>query len=180
MMKDAGNVGRIGPGSLQGAAVQSAACGLHHLDRAVLPDLNGLGHGLPVLFHSVSRAVVKYVPLAVDAHHPAVAVAHGIGGVHELSAVQTDIAGGVDRPLVDKALVGEQAHGVIEAGDVGGRIDQIVPLTDVTDGGALPIVRLLGVKIRRHDDRRLADDGQHIRRELHHKQAFDLVAKVPV
>ena len=179
-MKDAGNVGRIGSDPLQGAAVQSTACGLHHLNRAVLLDLNGLGHGLPVLFRSIGGAVVKYVPLAVDAHHAAVAVAHGIGGVHELSAVQTDIAGGVDRPLVDKTLVGKQAHGVIEAGDISGRIDQIIPLTDVADGGALPIVWLLGVKIRRHDNRRLADDGQHIRREFHHKQAFDLVSKVPV
>ena len=86
----------------------------------------------------------------------------------------------MDRSLVDKSLVGEQAHRVIETGDVRGRIDQIIPLTDVTDRGSFPIVRLLGIKIRRHDDGWFADDGQHIRAEFHHKQPLNLVAELSV
>ena len=91
MVQDADNVGRIGPGSLQRTAIQSAACGFHHADGPVLTDLNGLSYRLPVSFGAIGRSVVKYIPLPVDAYHTAVAVSHRICRIHELSALQTDI-----------------------------------------------------------------------------------------
>ena len=166
--------------SSERTAVQAAAGGLHHGDAAVLRKTDRLRDRLPVFPLAVGRAMIEDIPLPFYADQAAMAVSHGIGGVHQLSPPVSDVTGGVDRPLVNKALVGEKAHGIVEARDVRCGVNQVIPASDMADGGTFPVIRLFGVEIRREKDGGIRFDGQHIPLQLHHEQSHDLMSEVAV
>ena len=89
-------------------------------------------------------------------------VAHRISGVHQFSAIQTDITGRMDGTFMNKALVWEKAHGIVQTGHVCCGIDEVVPLPDMSDGRTFPIIWFLWIEVCSQKNRWFSDNCQHV------------------